>query len=91
MTVSLLPTISEFFGIAIRMYFDDHGTPHFHAHYGEYSAVISIESLAIMQGQLPKRALALVLEWANEHRSALEENWKRAMEHKPLRPIEPLD
>jgi hypothetical protein len=29
-----MPEISRFFGIVIRMYFDDHDPPHFHARYG---------------------------------------------------------
>jgi len=31
-----MPEISRFFGIIIRMYFNDHVPPHFHAHYGEH-------------------------------------------------------
>ena len=59
-----MPTISEFFGIVIRMYYDDHGSPHFHAHYGEYAAIIEIETLRFGEGELPRRAQAMVLEWA---------------------------
>jgi len=33
-----MPTISEFFGILIRMYWDDHPPPHFHALYAEHEA-----------------------------------------------------
>ncbi|MCT8342979.1 MULTISPECIES: DUF4160 domain-containing protein [Photorhabdus] len=51
-----MPTISEFFGILIRMYYDDHNPPHFHAYYGEHEAIISIETLEVMEGSLPKRA-----------------------------------
>jgi hypothetical protein len=51
-----MPTISEFFGILIRMYYDDHNPPHFHAYYGGHEAIISIETLEIMEGSLPKRA-----------------------------------
>ena len=85
-----MPTISMFFGIAIRMYFDEHGPPHFHAYYGGDGAVISIGTLEVTEGHLPRRALALVLEWAVEHRSELEENWTCAEEHRTLKNIEPL-
>jgi len=51
-----------FFGITIRMYYDDHAPPHFHAYYQGNSAQISIETLAVLQGSLPRRALALVVE-----------------------------
>lgn len=59
-----MPTISMFFGILIRMYFNDHPPPHFHARYNEHEAVIAIEPLSVIEGSLPKRALSLVLEWA---------------------------
>lgn len=85
-----MPTISTFFGISIRMYFDDHPPPHFHAYYGEHAAKISIETLDVTEGHLPRRALALVLEWAFEHRVELQENWERAAAHESLIRIEPL-
>jgi hypothetical protein len=85
-----MPTISTFFGISIRMYFDDHPPPHFHAYYGEHAAKISIETLDVAEGHLPRRALALVLEWAFEHRIELRDNWERATAHESLTRIEPL-
>jgi hypothetical protein len=85
-----LPTISRFFGIEIRMYYEDHEPPHFHAYYGEASAVISIESLRSVRGALPRRACRMILEWAVEHRPQLRDNWQRAREHEPLTWIEPL-
>ncbi len=54
-----MPTISEFFGILIRLYFNDHPPPHFHARYNEHEAVIEIETLNMMEGFLPRRALGL--------------------------------
>jgi len=86
-----MPTISRFFGIIIRMYFDDHGPPHFHAVYGQDEASLSIETLSVIDGALPRRALSLVLEWASAHRSELRDNWGRAERHQPLRPVAPLD
>ena len=56
-----MPTISEFFGIIIRMYYDEHNPPHFHAYYAEHEAMILIESLTVLKGSLPKRAKALVV------------------------------
>ncbi len=86
-----MPTISRFFGILIRMYYDDHGLPHFHAHYGNHAAKIEIETLRLTEGKLPRRALGLVLEWAAEHRDELLENWRLAEEHRPLNQIIPLE
>ena len=85
-----MPTISTFFGITIRMYFDEHGPPHFHAYYGGESAAFVIDSLEVMSGKLSRRALVMVLEWAMEHRPELRENWARAESHEPLQRIDPL-
>jgi hypothetical protein len=62
-----LPTISQFFGILIRMFFDDHPPPDFHAVYNEHKAVIDIQRLEVIEGRLPRRALSLVLDWAELH------------------------
>ena len=51
-----MPTLSVFFGIVIRMYYDDHPPPHFHAIYGEHEAKIGIETLELMDGKLPRRS-----------------------------------
>ena len=86
-----MPTISQFFGITIRMYFDDHPPPHFHAYYGSDAAKIEIETLRVTEGRLQRRTLALVLEWAAEHRDELLENWKIAEAHGKLKPVAPLE
>ena len=69
-----MPTISMFFGIVIRMYYDDHPPPHFHAYYSGDVAVIAIETLEVLEGGLPRRAMALVVEWAQQHRDELRED-----------------
>jgi hypothetical protein len=86
-----MPTISRFFGIVIRIYHDDHPPPHFHAHYAEHHASIYIDSLEVREGSLPRRVLAMVLEWAFEHRTELRQNWELAERRQPLTQIEPLD
>jgi hypothetical protein len=88
--LTLVPTISRFFGIVIRMYFDDHSNPHFHAIYGEDEAMLAIETLDVLDGKLPRRALSLVVEWAVVHRDELRDNWSRAERHEPLKPVAPL-
>ena len=86
-----MPSISRFFGIVILMYYDDHVPPHFHAKYGEYRAQINIESLEIMEGELPRRALSLSIEWAVLHRNELRQNWQNARDGLPLQDIAPLE
>jgi len=86
-----MPEISRFFGIRILMYYADHLPPHFHARYPGYRVSIEIESLAVLAGDLPGRALGLVVEWGRLHRSELLDDWKRARDTQPLLPIDPLD
>jgi hypothetical protein len=86
-----MPEISRFFGIVIRMYYNDHHPPHFHATYDDLEAVVGIETLAVIAGGLPRRALALVLEWAASHRDELRRDWELARSGQPALPIAPLD
>jgi hypothetical protein len=86
-----MPEISRFFGIVIAIYYKEHGIPHFHAKYGGQTGIFSIPELTLIEGLLPKRAIALVLEWAFEHRDELMENWQLAMAKKPLQDILPLE
>ena len=86
-----MPEISRFFGIVVRMYFSDHEPPHFHAAYGELEALVAIDTLEILRGELPRRALSLVIEWATLHRNALREDWQLARAGMPPRPIDPLE
>lgn len=85
-----MPEISRFFGIVVKMYFDDHPPPHFHAEYGEHKAVIDIHTLAVIGGHLPPRVLGLVVEWASSHREELLVLWERATQRQPLYPLPPL-
>ncbi|CAB1072366.1 putative ORF-2 [Olavius algarvensis Delta 1 endosymbiont] len=82
--------ICRFYGIVIKMFFDDHNLPHFHAIYGEYEVLININSFAVFAGNLPPRALGLVIEWATQHHDELLINWERAREQESLSKIEPL-
>ena len=56
-----MPELSRFYGIITRMYFNDHLPSHFHAYYSEYEAIISTQTLAVVAGSLPARALGLVI------------------------------
>ena len=69
-----MPEISRFFGIVIKMFYNDHPPPHFHAEYGEEEALFNIQTLEIIEGKLSKRAKMLVIEWALEHREELIDN-----------------
>jgi hypothetical protein len=89
-TVGGMPEISRFLGIAIGMYYDDHGVPHFHAVYGEHHVSVEVDS-GTVHGTFPPRALRHVLEWTALHRTELLANWQRARAGKPLVRIAPLE
>jgi len=85
-----MPEISRFFGITIKMFWDDHNPPHFHAFYAGDQALININTLSLFAGQISPRALGLVLEWAAIHQQKLLDDWHRAVAQKPIQRIEPL-
>ena len=80
-----------FRSIVIRMFFRDHAPSHFHADYGESAVVIPIETLEVLTGSLPRRTLALVLEWAALHREELRADWEQCRRHEQPTPIAPLE
>lgn len=86
-----MPEVSRFYGIAIRMYFRDHGPSHFHARYGNEEALVGIEDLAVLKGRLPPRALGFVIEWASLHQADLRAAWKRVRNHEAPGRIAPLE
>jgi hypothetical protein len=85
-----MPEVCRFYGIVIKMYFADHAPPHFHAEYAEHEARVAIDSLAVISGDLPPRAIGLVVEWATLHQSELSGLWSRARQSEPLGRLDPL-
>jgi len=85
-----MPTISSFYGILIRMFFNDHAPPHFHARYGDFEATIDIETLQVLRGELPSRALILVKDWAMIHREELRADWQLCRANAQPSKIDPL-
>ncbi len=85
-----MPEICRFYGIIVAMFFDDHNPPHFHARYGRNNVAIEIKSLKVLEGQVPPRALGLVVEWASQHQDELLRNWELAKNNKPVKKIAPL-
>jgi len=85
-----MPEISRFYGIIIKMYFNEHNPPHFHIEYQDYEAIVNIET-GELTGKMSRRALGLVYDWLDQNKEALLENWKRIEERKPLNRIKPLE
>ncbi|WP_223296869.1 DUF4160 domain-containing protein [Thiorhodovibrio frisius] len=71
----------------IKLFFGDHAPPHFHAVYREHNAIFDIETLEMIEGDLPSRARKLVVEWATSYKSDLQEMW-RLQEFKKLPPLQ---
>jgi len=86
-----MPTICRFYGLLIQKYFDDHNPPHFHVIYNDYKAAIAILDFSVLEGDLPPKALGLVMEWARIHKGQLMADWNLAKAKQPLSEIEPLD
>ena len=86
-----MPELCRFYGIIIRIYFDDHSPPHFHAFYGEDEALVGIDSLDVLHGSLPARAQSLVAEWASLRQAELQAAWERAKHLEPPGKIAPLE
>jgi hypothetical protein len=70
-----MPEIARFYGIVIKLFFGDHPPPHFHAVYGEFNGLFDIDTLEMIEGDLPERARKLVVEWAALYQSELRQMW----------------
>lgn len=84
-----MPVIALFFGIVIRMFYDDHLPPHIHAQYQEHEALIDFSG-TILKGKLPHRQKILVEAWILLHEPELRENWEAAQSHQTLTSIRGL-
>ena len=83
-----MPEIARFYGIIIKIFFsNEHNPPHFHAIYGEYNGSFSILDLKMIEGDLPRKAQNLIIEWANEHKEEIINMKKK----KTLKKLPPLD
>jgi len=84
-----MPEVSRFYGIVVYMFFGDHNPPHFHAKYQSYEVKINIDD-GMVQGKIPRRALKLIYEWLDLHKTELIDNWKLLEQRKPINKIDPL-
>lgn len=86
-----MPIVSAFFGIIIRMYFDDHPPPHFHAEHQGEDAVVDFEGRIIAGEISSATARKYIRQWARLRQAELEANWKRAQKLQRLENIAPLE
>lgn len=88
-----MPEISRFFGIVIRMYAEvggPHHRPHFHAYYHDSVAIVAVDKIEVIAGELPRRQQRLVEAWAEIYQSELSEDWDLLQAGRPPAKIEPL-
>ena len=83
--------ISRFYGIRITIYFDDHPPSHFHAEYGEYEAVFSIENGEMINGELPKTAKKLIKKWYGLQKENILKAWEKIQNDEVFEKVPPLD
>lgn len=84
-----MPTIARFYGLVIKMYFQqaEHNPPHFHVLYNEYMGALDLITLEMIEGDLPAKALSLAQEWAAKHKTELLKIWN-TQEFIQLPPLE---
>jgi len=85
-----MPEISRFFGIIIKMFYDDHAPPHFHAYYQNFNATFSIRTGQMIDGKFPQKQSAFVTAWALLHEKELMANWKALVSGKEANKVAPL-
>jgi hypothetical protein len=86
-----VPELARFFGIVVRMYYEDHAPPHVHIEHQDDRALLDFQG-NILHGTLASRtALRLVREWIDRHLAELEDDWARARSGRELKKIEPLN
>ncbi len=71
-----MPVIARFYGILIKMYFREHGVPHFHAIYSEFNGVFDLQKLEMIEGDLPQRAQRMIKDWATQYKNDLLQMWQ---------------
>ena len=86
-----MPEISRFFGIVIRMWWDDHNPPHFHAFYQGFEAVYDIEKGDKIEGSFPRKQEKIVVDWSRQHTKELLEVWNQIRNKEPFYKVEGAD
>ncbi len=73
-----MPVITRFYGMVVKMYLigKEHNPPHIHFLYGEHNGVIDLQTLTVIEGDLPGKALSMALEWTGKNQTALLEMWE---------------
>lgn len=87
-----MPIISQFYGIIVKMFFNDnlqHNLPHIHVEYAEYKAVFDLNSNMI-SGKIPTKQRKMVEAWILIHQEELKALWHALNEDNEFFKIDPL-
>ena len=71
------------------MNYKEHPPAHFHVRYQGQEVSVEIQS-GMVTGKMSRRALQMIFAWMELHQEELMDNWERAQNREPLRPIRPL-
>lgn len=88
-----MPVVSQFYGIIIRIYFNDsqqHYKEHIHVQYNEYDAVYSINDISVLEGHIPSKQHKLVVAWMEIHNEELRALWRISQSDGEIFKIDPL-
>lgn len=86
-----MPEICRFFGIIIRMFYEDHNPPHIHAEFQGNKALVDFNGNVIKGDMGSRTALRLLREWIDIHAGDLHQDWELARAGEQIRPIQPLE
>lgn len=83
-----MPILSQFYGIIIKMYFQqsEHNPPHIHVTHSGDMAEFSIKTGQVLEGKLPPKETAMVKIWLSLHRNELLEIWN-TQDFKKIAPL----
>ena len=70
-----MPTIAIVDGVVILIYPKDHAPPHIHAKFAEHECLLNIYNGDLLAGNLPKKKLAKVQSWLEDHRQDVAFAW----------------
>ncbi len=87
-----MPEISRFFGLVVKIYYNDndkHHKPHVHVYYGNHEASIGLDG-EVLEGSIPVKQYRLLMGWITIHEDELYDAWNKAVKQLPIDKIEPL-
>jgi hypothetical protein len=67
----VMPVISKFYGIIVRLMRLPGRPAAIYANYGEHEVIMDASTLKVISGSAPRRVVEMVCEWARQHQDEL--------------------